>query len=144
MTIKDVMTHEVDTVAPDSPIQDAAAHMKQMDVGMIPVHDGSRLHGVVTDRDIVLRAVAMGLDPRTTPVREIMTKEARCCRPGDDVQVAAQLMEREQIRRLIVMDEGDRMVGVVSLGDLAISAVGDRALAGKVLERVSEPTHANR
>ena len=139
MKIKDVMTRDVTSVAPDATIQEAAVCMKTIDAGMIPVYDGRRLLGIVTDRDITVRATAEGRDPKTTKVSEVMSKDVCSCSEDDDVNDAARLMEREQIRRIAVIDGEQRLVGVVSLGDLALTAEAGSDLAGDVLERVSQP-----
>lgn len=137
MKIRDVMTRDVTSVSPDATIQEAATCMKKIDAGMIPVWDGQKLHGIVTDRDITVRGTAEGHGPGTK-VSEVMTKDVCSCGEDDDVQDAAQLMEREQIRRITVLDGGQRLVGVVSLGDLAVSPQAG-SVAGEVLERVSQP-----
>ena len=140
MKIKEVMTRAVETVRPDQSIQEAAAKMKSLDVGPIPVTDGDRLVGMLTDRDIVLRAVADGRDPRTTKVRDAMTSDVVCCKEDDDVKDAAQKMKDRQIRRIVVVDAGQKVCGIVSLGDIAVDTHNDR-MSGDVLEEVSRPSH---
>jgi CBS domain-containing protein len=108
-------------------------------MGMFPVCENDRLAGTITDRDIVIRAVAAGCNPDATPVREVMTKDLFYCFDDEDIVEAAQLMEERQIRRLPVLNRNKRLVGIVSLGDLAVRTHHDR-LAGEVLESVSEPT----
>ena len=139
MKIKDVMTRAVETVRPDQSIQEAAAKMKSLDVGPMPVTEGDRLVGMITDRDIVIRAVADGRDTRTTKVRDAMTTDVVCCNEDDDVQAAATKMEKRQIRRLVVVDANQRVSGIVSLGDIAINS--DEKMSGRVLEEVSRPSH---
>lgn len=139
MKIKDVMTRAVETVRPDQSIQEAAAKMKSLDVGPMPVTDGDRLVGMITDRDIVIRAVADGRDTRTTKVSDAMTTDVVCCNEDDDVQVAATKMEKRQIRRLVVVDANQRVSGIVSLGDIAVTS--DEKMSGRVLEEVSRPSH---
>jgi CBS domain-containing protein len=134
----EVMTSRVVTVAPDAPLALAARLMKEADVGPLPVCEGRRVVGILTDRDITVRATADGRDPNTTRVDEVMTPEAVCCLESDDVQRAAQLMQAAQLRRLLVVDTDGRLAGIVSLGDLALQ-VGDDELSGETLERVSEP-----
>ena len=138
MKIKEVMTRAVETVRPDQSIQEAAAKMKSLDVGPIPVTDGDRLVGMLTDRDIVLRAVADGRDPRTTKVRDAMTSDVVCCKEDDDVKDAARQMKDRQIRRLVVVDGQQCVSGIVSLGDIAVDT-SDERMAGRVLEEVSKP-----
>ena len=138
MKISDVMTSEVEVVHPDATLREAAEKMKALDVGPLPVCDGQRLLGMVTDRDITVRATAEGKDPNTTPVRDVMTASVVYCYADQDVSEAANLMEREQIRRIVVLDRAKNLVGVVSLGDLATGGAS-RKLTGKALEGVSEP-----
>ena len=140
MKIKDVMTRAVQTVRPDQTLQEAAAKMKALDVGPIPVTDGDRLVGMITDRDIVVRAVAEGRDSRTTKVREAMTSEVVCCNEDDDVTEAATKMKDRQIRRIVVVDGQQRVAGIVSLGDIAVDT-SDEKMSGRVLEEVSKPSH---
>src|SRR6266481_237014 len=137
MKVKDVMTHKVECVRPDATLQEAATKMKSFDVGPIPVCEGDRVMGMVTDRDIVVRGVADGRDPRTTPVQEIMTRDLVVAREDDDVKDAARLMKEHQVRRIIVLTRDDRLAGIVSMKDLAVDT-GDKKMAGDVLEKVSE------
>jgi CBS domain-containing protein len=123
---------------PNDTIGKAALRMKSLDIGLLPVCDGSRLIGVLTDRDIVLRGVAEGRDPATTTVKEIMTAKVVYCFTTDSVRGAADLMEERQVRRLPVLDKDRQLVGIVSLGDIAVRTHKGK-LAGEVLERVSEP-----
>jgi CBS domain-containing protein len=116
--VREVMTSDVVSIPPELTLQDAASIMKTLDVAALPVSDGERLIGLITDRDITLRAIAEGRDPRTTDVGDVMTSEVVCCHEDDEVQRAAGLMQREQLRRLPVIDEGGRLVGIVSLGDV--------------------------
>jgi CBS domain-containing protein len=117
--------------------------MRNLDVGPLPVVDRGKLVGVVTDRDITIRATAEGRDPRLTPVEEVMTRDVVACREDDDVRVAAKLMQDAQLRRLLVVDGLGRLVGIVSLGDLVLQT-GDEKLAGETLEKVSEPALVRR
>jgi CBS domain-containing protein len=107
--------------------------------GPLPVCDNDRLAGLITDRDIAVRAVAEGCDPRTTTVKDVMTPDVVYCFEDQDVQEAAQLMREHQVRRLVVLNRDKRLVGIVSLGDLAVET-GDEKLAAKTLEHVSLPT----
>jgi CBS domain-containing protein len=140
MKLKDIMTKEVEVVHPDSSLKDAAQKMRIRDIGFLPVCDGDRVLGVVTDRDIILRATAEGTDPNTSIGQQYVTSPAVYCFDDQDVEDAAKLMEDHQIRRVIVLGrENDRLVGVVSLGDIATS--GTPKTSAKVLESVSEPTN---
>jgi CBS domain-containing protein len=136
MQVNEVMTRGVECVSPDATLQEAARKMKDLDVGPLPVCDNDRLAGILTDRDIAVRAVAEGRDPRATRVRDVLSPGVVYCFEDDDVQEAARLMEEKQVRRLVVLDRAKRLVGIVSLGDLAVQT-SDRDLAGKALEEVS-------
>jgi CBS domain-containing protein len=139
MQVYEAMTPDVVSVGPEATLMEAAQAMRNLDVGPLPVCEGSRLVGMITDRDITIRATAQGQDPRTTQVREVMTPEVVCCLETDEVGQVAQVMQEAQLRRLLVVSAEGRLVGIVSLGDLALQA-GDDKLAGETLERVSEPT----
>jgi CBS domain-containing protein len=143
MKLQDVMSRNVEVVRPDAPIQEAARKMAQFNVGPLPVCDGDRLVGMVTDRDITVRATAAGRDPKTTPIREAMTEKVIYCFEDQDVREAAQLIEEKQIRRLPVLNRDKRLVGIVSVGDLAVRT-HDKGLTGEVVERVSTPSQSSR
>jgi CBS domain-containing protein len=143
MIVRDIMTRDVEVIHPDSVIQEAASKMKSLDVGSLPVCDNQRLLGVVTDRDIAIRAVAKGRDPSTTKVSEAMTPELIYCFEDEPVSEAAKLMERYQIRRLPILNREKHLVGIVSLGDLAVETTNEK-LSGTVLEEISEPAKPNR
>jgi len=143
MQLREIMTHEVEVIHPDATLQEAAQKMKGLDVGPLPVCTGKRLEGMLTDRDITVRAVAEGRDPRTTKVQEVMTSEVVCAFEDQDITEAARLMEECQIRRVVVLNRDKQLVGIVSLGDLAVHT-GDERQAGQTLERVSEPTEPQR
>jgi CBS domain-containing protein len=136
MKVSEVMTRDVQTVRPDQRVQDAASFMLSADAGSIPVSDGGRLVGMITDRDIAVRGVAKGYGP-DTPVRELMTDEVICVREDDDVDDVASKMSRAQVRRLPVIDSNEQLCGIVSLGDL--SREGDEDCANEALQGVSEP-----
>jgi CBS domain-containing protein len=143
MQIHEIMTPDVEIIHPDGMLREAAEKMSRLDIGPLPVCDGARLVGMLTDRDITVRAIAKGHDPNTTKVREVMTPEVVYCFEDQDIETAAQMMETRQIRRLPVLNRDKRLVGIVSPGDLAVGT-GDRKLAGETLERVSEPAEPNR
>ena len=136
MKVSEVMTRDVQTVRPDQPVQQAASFMLSADAGSIPVTDGDRLIGMITDRDIAVRGVAKGYGP-DTPVRELMTDDVICVRDDDDVDDAAAKMSDAQVRRLPVIDDQERLCGIVSLGDLSRDA--DEDSAAEALQGVSEP-----
>jgi len=143
MQLKEIMTRGVDVIAPDATVRDAAQKMKQRDIGPVPVCDGERLVGMLTDRDITIRVVADGRDPATTPVREAMTADVLYCFEDQDVAEARRLMAEQQVRRLPVLNRNNWLVGMVSLGDLAVDA-GDPQRAGEALKEVSEPAAPKR
>lgn len=143
MRVSDVMTRGVECVGPDATLQEAAAKMKALEVGPLPVCDEGRLVGVVTDRDITVRATAAGDAPAEARVADVMTPEVIYCFEDAHVEDAALLMEQKQIRRLLVLSQDRRLVGIVSLGDLAVET-GDDQLAGTTLGGVSEPNRPDR
>ena len=134
MNIRDVMTSNPRTVSPGDSIQNAARIMRDEDTGAVPVVDNGRPVGIVTDRDIVVRAVADGELNR--PVRDIVSKEVIAARPDMSTREAAQLMSEHQVRRLPVV-ENDRLVGIVSLGDLAVKDANDKRV-GDALQDISQ------
>ena len=143
MLLRDMMTARIEDISADATLMQAAEKMKLLDIGAIPVRENDRLVGMITDRDIAVRAVAEGRDPKQMPVREAMSRDICFCYEDESVESAARLMEEKQVRRLPVFDRSERAVGMVSLGDLAVRNHDDR-LSGKVLERVSKPSQANR
>ena len=138
MQLRDVMTRQVHEIPPDASLKDAAEIMRACDIGALPVCEKDKLIGMITDRDITVRAVAEGQDPNRSNVRQAMSQQTFFCYEDEDVQKAAQLMEEKQIRRLPVFDRQQRLCGIVSLGDIATRIHDDR-LSGEVLEQISEP-----
>jgi CBS domain-containing protein len=138
MKIKDVMTRNVAVVHPGTTIEEAADLMKTHDVGLLPVCEGERLVGMLTDRDITVRAVAVGQSPATTLVRDAMTPDVYFVFDDQDIEDAARVMKQQQVRRVVVLDGEKRLIGIASLGDLAVDTA-DAMLTGEVVERVSEP-----
>ena len=143
MKIREVMTEGAECTRPDATIQQAATRMKELDVGSLPVCENDRLIGIVTDRDIVLRSVSQGHNPGEHHVKEAMSNKLHYCREDQDVGEVADLMKREQIRRVPVLDGGKRLVGIVALGDLAVH-VRDDEMVGDALEEISEPAMPRR
>lgn len=137
MTIRDYMTTGVQTVGPDTTLFEVAQLMRDIDTGVVPVMSGSVLVGLITDRDIVVRAVADGADPSTAKAEDYLSRNPTTVSPDTDVQQAAQLMQRDQIRRLPVV-QGTELVGIISIGDLAVDTGKDK-LIGDTLEDVSRP-----
>ena len=136
MRVSEVMTRDVQTVRPDQPVQEAASFMLSADAGSIPVTDGDRLIGMITDRDIAVRGVAKGHGPET-PVRDLMSNDVICARIDEDCDEVATKMSEAQVRRLPVIDEQERLCGIVSLGDLAREGASDTA--EQALEGVAQP-----
>ncbi len=139
MKIRDIITISPHCISPDASLVEAAAKMKTFDIGWLPVCENDRLMGTVTDRDITIRSVAEGYDPNNIAVRQIMSRLIIHCFDDQDIQDAAQIMGTHKIRRLPVLNRDEHLVGIVSLGDLALRT-GLENLAGRILERVSEPT----
>ena len=138
MKLKEIMTKDVEVIEPGASLQTAAQRMRDRDIGFLPVCDGERLIGVITDRDIVVRAAADGTDPKAILGRDVLTSPVIYCFDDQDVREAAKIMHDNQIRRLVVLNRGDKQIaGVVSLGDLAMH-VEDK-LSGEVLQSISEP-----
>jgi CBS domain-containing protein len=143
MKLKDIMTPDVACVRPGDTLQEAARRMKDLDVGPMPVcGDDDKIVGMLTDRDITIRATAEGLDPKTTRVQDAMSEDVVWCFDDQDTDDAAKLMQERQVRRLLVMSRDKRLVGIVSLGDLATE--GKKKQAGAVLQDVSEPSQPRR
>lgn len=139
MKISDVMTTKAQCIGPNVTLAEVARRMLELDVGALPICESDRITGMVTDRDLVLRGTAAGLDPLTTQVRTVMSPKIVYIFEDQDVEEAARLMEVKQIRRLAVLNREKRLVGIVSLGDLAVEA--GTALSGEALKEISQPVH---
>jgi CBS domain-containing protein len=138
LPIREIMTRDVEVIGPDATVREAARKMRDRDVGMLPVLGGDRIMGLVTDRDITVRAIASGLAASRTKIRKIMTPVVAFCYDDEDVQSAIYSMEHRQIRRVLVLNHEEKLVGVLSIGDLAVDT-GNKDIAGGVLRKVSEP-----
>jgi CBS domain-containing protein len=134
MLVKEAMTPTVEWIGPETSLMQAAKIMRDSDIGALPVGDDDRLIGMVTDRDIACRGVAGDLDPANTPVRQVMTKQIVWCFDDLDVKSAASLMEEHGVRRLPVVNRNKRMVGILSLDDLARRV--SHALSGEVMDKL--------
>jgi len=137
MRVRDIMTGTVESVTPDTDLVMVARKMKELNVGSVPVVEGNRLLGIITDRDIVVRSVAEGQNPLNEQARNVLTPDPTTIDADADVREASELMAREQIRRLPVVESGS-LVGFLSLGDLAVD-LGKDKLVGDALEKISEP-----
>jgi CBS domain-containing protein len=134
--VHQVMTDSPRCVTPETSVSEAAELMETEDVGSLPILDGERLAGVITDRDIVVRAIAKGKDPRGMPVREIATEELVTVQANDDLSDALALMANQQVRRLPVVDEHNRLVGVLAQADVATAA--KEKSVGEMVEEISK------
>ncbi|MDP1954342.1 MAG: CBS domain-containing protein [Polaromonas sp.] len=137
-TVTDVMTRNVRTLTPSDTVAQAAKAMLELNVGVIPVCEGDKLLGMVTDRDIVIRAVAQGLDGNT-PLAKVMTANVRTAKQTDDLDQVLADMAASQIRRLPVVDASDRLVGIISIGDIAVKGQ-DEEDVGESLGEISAST----
>jgi CBS domain-containing protein len=140
MKVYEIMSRDVDVVAPETTLRDAAERMHSLDVGVLPVCADDRLVGVITDRDITVRATADGLDPFSTQVGEVMSRDdVVTCSEDEDVEDAARMMRDKQVRRLPVLNRERRLVGILSLGDVAVDAV-DPDISSETLKEISRPS----
>ncbi|UEM22184.1 CBS domain-containing protein [Skermanella mucosa] len=143
MQIREIMTRDVEVVAPGDTIQRAAKLMDELNVGVLPVCEGPKLVGMVTDRDITVRATSVGKAPGECKVAEVMTDEPRYCYEDDVVSDVSRLMGDMQIRRVPVLDGSDHLIGIVSLGDIATNSDRPQTVAD-TLGQVSEPSAPDR
>ncbi len=140
-TVRDVMTSNVRAAASTESLADAAQMMKEEDVGSLPVVEDDRLIGILTDRDIIVRAVAERVDPQSISVGDVASRELVTVEPDQDLDEALSLMARHRVRRLPVVADG-RLVGILAQADVAIKAEGKNA--GEMLEEISQPTSTPR
>jgi CBS domain-containing protein len=140
MFVRDVMTAQVNFVASDAPVNEIARLMRDEGIGSVPVADGEKLVGMITDRDIVVRGMAEGQDPRALRARDVMSPQILFCLEDQTLEEVLEHMGQEQVRRMPVVDANRRLVGVVSLGDLSRAA---QKPAGSALKEISEPEHAH-
>ena len=136
MKVSEVMTRDVRLIEPTQTIRDAAKLMAELDAGIMPVREGDRLVGMITDRDIAIRAVAEGKGP-DTPVREVLTADVKYCYEDDDTDDVARNMADIQVRRLPVLTHDKRLVGIISLADMAVT--GGSGRAGEAVAGISQP-----
>jgi CBS domain-containing protein len=135
MKVGKAMTQDVNIASPDQTIQEAARLMAKLDVGSLPIGENDRLVGMITDRDIAVRAVGQGLGP-DTPISKVMSKDVKYCFDDDEIDEVAENMGDIKVRRLPVLNRDKRLVGIVSLGDIARR---DDDSAGPALKQISEP-----
>jgi CBS domain-containing protein len=138
MKLAAIMTGGIQTITPQATLAEAAKKMASQDIGSLPVCDEPRrVVGIITDRDITVRAVARGMDPNQTRVEDVMTRDVLSCSSESEVEDACVLMEKRQVRRLLVTGQNEVPVGIVSLGDIALCLRENQS--GEVLKKVSEP-----
>ena len=136
MKVRDAMHAGATWVGPETPVSELARIMRDEDIGSIPIGENDRLIGMVTDRDIVIKGLIDGIDVATLTARDVMSGPILYCRADEEVEDAVRLMEEHEVRRLPVIDENKRMVGILALGD--ISSFAGRDIAGEVIKAVSE------
>jgi CBS domain-containing protein len=143
MKIQEIMTKNPEVVTPNTSLQQAAQKMESLNVGSMPVCNGKKLVGMITDRDITVRATAEGMNPSQAKVSDFMTDHVHYCHADQSVADAAQMMKENQIRRLPVVNRDNELVGILSLGDLAVDTNNDRK-SGETLEEISKPSRPER
>jgi CBS domain-containing protein len=137
--IREIMTKQSTYINPTTTLQEAAKIMKNKDIGFLPVADNDHIVGVITDRDIVTRSLTQGTALTGTTVQEAMTKKCLYCYENDTVEQVSENMAKNQVRRLPVMNSSKRLVGIISLGDIATH--GNKQAAGQALTSISKHTH---
>jgi CBS domain-containing protein len=137
MKVRQIMSRNVVIIEPTLSISKAAQKMRELDIGFLPICENDRLIGTITDRDITIRSVAQGLDPRLIHVREIMTQMVFYCYDDEDVGHVGEVMQEQEVRRMLILNRQKRLVGVVSLGDIAKTS-GETQLAGETLGEIAE------
>lgn len=137
MKVKEIMSDKVEIVSPETTLKDAAHKMKQLDIGSLPVCDGRRLVGMLTDRDIAVRSTAQGDDPNAVQVKDAMTPKVAWCFDDQDIEEAVKIMESKQLRRLPVINHSKMLSGIISLGDISVRGIGP--LACQALKEISKP-----
>jgi CBS domain-containing protein len=139
--VAEIMTTDVQVIQPEESLRQAATLMQRFDIGALPVCNGKRLLGMLTDRDIAVYGVAEGLNPDEACVSDVMTENVEYCTTDQDAQEVMRLMGNKQVRRLPVIDADENLVGIVSLGDLAVRQAGH---VDEAVRQVSEPGNPNR
>jgi CBS domain-containing protein len=137
MKAKQIMSRNVASVTPSTPISRAAEKMRELDIGFLPVLEHDRVEGTLTDRDITIRSVATGRDTRLEPVSEIMTPAVFHCYEDEEIEEVGRQMQEKEVRRMLILDRQEKLVGVVSLGDIA-KTTGETELAGETLGEIAE------
>jgi CBS domain-containing protein len=135
MKVREIMTSNVECLAPEATLKEVAEEMKSLDVGFIPICENDRLVGTVTDRDIVIRGVADGVDVNTSKAQDLMSREIIYVFEDDDLKTVAERMREKEVRRILILDKTKRLVGVVSIGDIAKV---EEKVSGKTLRDIAE------
>lgn len=136
MKLSEIMTPQVERIEPEKSVSEAAKKMDQLNIGIIPVYEHDRLIGMVSDRDIVVRCIAQDLDPRTTSVQDVMTKDVVYAFEDQELKEVAKIMEEHKVRRVVVLNRDKRLTGIASLGDFSV--FGDnKKLASEVLNKAA-------
>lgn len=138
MKVQEIMTSGIEACESTDSLLTASKKMRERNIGVVPVRENGRIVGMLTDRDIIIRAVALDRNPSQTQIKDAMTENIVSCKPDDSIEHAARIMEEYKVRRLIVQDQDGRATGVISLGDLAVYA--GESLSGEALREVSEPS----
>ncbi|HKL21686.1 MAG TPA: CBS domain-containing protein [Tichowtungia sp.] len=142
MTVKEMMTADVEAISADESVVQAAQKMRDLDVGALPVRNGTeQVLGIVTDRDLIVRGIAGGDSPADLKIKKVMTQDVVTCRPEHTANEAMELMKQSQIRRLVVTDDQGDAVGILSLGDIAVEC-HEYKKTGEAVEAISEPAAA--
>jgi len=136
MQVREIMTKNIEIARSDNTVQQAARIMLSQDVGVLPVSDDKQLVGIITDRDIAVRSSADGRDPKNTPVSDVMTRDLEYCHTEDDLEDTRKLMKESKIRRLVVLDNEERLAGILSIGDIA-EMVRDPNFTSDILHSVT-------
>ena len=137
MKIREIMNQKVECADPTLPISQAAEEMRDLDIGFLPICENDKLIGTVTDRDITTKSVAQGGDRRLAPVSEIMRPEVFYCYEDQDVEEVARYMQEKEVRRMVILSRDKKLIGVVSLGDIAKLSV-EREVAGETLGKIAD------
>ena len=139
MKVREIISTHVQRISSSAMVSEAAEKMRIFDIGALPILEDNKIVGMLTDRDIVIRAIAAGLDPKMTAIKDVYTPNVLSCFEDDEIETAARIMEDNQVRRLVVLGNDNNVVGMISLGDLAFKTDVDH-LTWEILERVCEPT----
>jgi CBS domain-containing protein len=138
MQVKEIMTRDFERINSTASLIEVAKMMKSFNIGILPVKEGNKIIGILTDRDLVIRALAEDKDAGSITVKEVMSSEIARCSSEDSIEEVTNIMKEEKVRRLIVLDSDNTPVGIVSLGDIA-AKTGAEQLAGQTLDAVSQP-----